>query len=180
MAKTVLFLAQTSHSPSIEEQRAFCEEDVDLIADAGTVSFVDLPKVLAAQGSALEPGDCIRVYDLTCLPIATTTLVRMLRKVLSNGIAVEFTKPGLVIEPDADSALFRFIALLDTHWRQVHGIKTHSREPKVGRKPRIAEAELPRIRAMLDEDGASVARVAKRLGVGRTTLFDYLQRHRKA
>lgn len=178
MAKTVLFLAQTSHSPSIEEQRAFCEEGVDLIADAGMVSFVDLPKVLAAQGSSLEAGDRIRVYDLTCLPIATTTLLRMLRKVLSNGIAVEFAKPGLVIEPDADSATYQFIALLDNHWRQVHGIKTHSREPRVGRKPRIAKADLPRIRAMLDEDGASVARVAKHLGVGRTTLFDYLQRHK--
>ncbi len=76
--------------------------------------------------------------------------------------------------------MFRLVAALDNHWRRVHGMKTHSSDSKPGRKPRLTDDQLPDIRQMLDMRGATVASVAKSLGVGRTTLFDFLQRHRDA
>lgn len=176
LAKTVLFLAETNRSPSIEEQRALCEHEGDLLVPAGTVSFLDLPKVLARSGNKLERGDKIKIYDLACLPIQTMTLVRMMQKLLRQGIAIEFCAQKITIEPDADTELFRLIGMLDQHWRQIHGMKTHSPDAKVGRKALLTEDQLPAIKAMI-EAGATVSAAAKDLGVGRTTLFDFLQRH---
>jgi transcriptional regulator of acetoin/glycerol metabolism len=174
----VLFLAKTRESPSIEEQRAACEEDGDLIVDAGEVRFVDLPKQLARQGHTLRSGDKIKVYDFSCLPINTMTLIRMMMKVLRNGIAIEFCQPGLLIEPAPHGGdLYRLTEALDNHWRRVHGIKTHMGDSKPGRKKRINDDQLTEIRAMLAVEGATVASVAKSLNVGRTTLFDFLRRH---
>jgi DNA invertase Pin-like site-specific DNA recombinase len=176
----VLFLAETNQSPSILEQREACEADGDLIVDAGQVSFVDLPRKLAKEGHELMRGDRIKIYDFTCLPLNTMTLVRMMVKVLRRGITIEFCAPKIVIEPDDGSDLFRLVAALDNHWRRVHGMKTHSSDSKPGRKPRLTDDQLSDIRQMLDMSGATVASVAKSLGVGRTTLFDFLQRHRDA
>ncbi|SEK03788.1 Helix-turn-helix domain of resolvase [Sphingobium sp. AP50] len=179
LAKTVLFLAETNRSPTIEEQRALCEHAGDLLVDAGTVSFLDLPKALARAGHRLERGDKIKIYDLACLPINTMTLVRMMVKVLRQGIAVEFCAPKIVIQPDAETDLFRLVGMLDQHWRRIHGMKTHSPDAKVGRKALLSDDQFPAIQAMID-GGATVSAVAKELGVGRTTLFDFLQRHRAA
>lgn len=180
MSTNVLFLAETNQSPSIMEQRAACEAEGDLIVDAGQVSFLDLPRKLAKEGHELVRGDKIKVYDLTCLPINTMTLVRMMVKVLRRGIAIEFCAPGITIQPDAGSDLYRLIAALDNHWRRVHGMKTHASDSKPGRKPLLTDDQLPDIRSMLDADGETVGSVAKKLGVGRTTLFDFLQRHKDA
>ena len=147
--------------------------------DAGQVSFVDLPRKLAKEGHELMRGDRIKVYDFTCLPLNTMTLVRMMVKVLKRGIAIEFCAPKIVIEPDDGGDMFRLVAALDNHWRRVHGMKTHSSDSKPGRKPRLTEDQLPDIRNRLKARGATVASVAKTLGVGRTTLFDFLQRHRE-
>lgn len=144
------------------------------------MDFHDLPPRLAQQGHALERGDRIKIYDLTCLPMNTTTLVRFMMKLLKKGVAIEFHAPGIVIEPDESNDLFKLVAGLDNHWRRVHGIKTHPSDSKPGRKPKLTEDQLPGIRQMLEDSGATVSSVAKNLGVGRTTLFDFLQRHRDA
>lgn len=180
MPKNVLFLAETNRSPTIAEQRAACQDDSTLIVDAGEVSFQDMPKALAKAGHALEAGDIITVYDLTCLPINTMTLVRMIAKVLKQGVSVAFHAPGITIRPDEHSEPFKLIAALDSHWRLVHGMKTHASDSKPGRKALLADDQLNDIRGMLGAKGATVASVAKKLGVGRTTLFDFLQRHRDA
>lgn len=178
MPKNVLFLAETNRSPTIAEQRAACEAEGDLIVDAGEVSFLELPKALLRAGHRLEAGDTVKVYDFTCLPINTITLVRMIAKVLKEGVSVEFQAPGITIQPDEASDMFKLIAALDSHWRRVHGMKTHASEAKVGRKALLADDQIDDIRVMLEAEGATVAKVAKKLGVGRTTLFDFLQRHK--
>ena len=48
------------------------------------MDFHDLPPRLAQQGHALERGDRIKIYDLTCLPMNTTTLVRFMMKLLAG------------------------------------------------------------------------------------------------
>lgn len=179
MAKTVLFLAETNRSPTIEEQRAFCEHAGDLLVDAGSVRFLDLPKTLTRAGHRLERGDKIKIYDLSCLPINTMTLVRIMMKLLKEGVAIEFCAQNIVIQPDADTDIFRLVGMLDQHWRLIHGMKTHTSDAKVGRKALLADDQFPMIQAMID-GGLTVSAAAKELGVGRTTLFDFLQRHRAA
>lgn len=178
MPTNILFLAETNLSPSLAEQRARCEAEGDLIVEAGQVSFLDLPKKLAQSGYTLEPGDKIKVYDLTCLPVNTATLVRMIVKLLRGGVAIELCSPGLVIDPDTNEDMVRLLVALDSHWRRVHGMKTHPTNSKTGRKPLLTADRLNEIKAMLAEKDATYDSVAEDLGVGRTTLYDYLQRHK--
>lgn len=181
MPTNVLFLAETNRSPSIAEQRALCEAKGDLIVDAGQVSFLDLPRKLAREGHELTRGDRIKVYDFSCLPINTMTLVRMMVKVLRKGVAIEFCAIGITILPDEEHGeLFRLIAALDQHWRRVHGMKTRAGVSKPGRKARVTDEQLPEIRKRLAASGVTVASLAEELGVGRTTLFAFLRRHRNA
>lgn len=177
----VLLLVETNRSPSMEEQRAACEADGDLIVDAGPVRFNDLPKQLALHGHELKRGDRIKVYDLNCLPLSTSTLLRLMAKILGMGIAIEFCRPGITIDPGAQSGdLSRFVIELDRHARHVHGLKRQAHETKTGRKPTLPDDQLPEIRQLLAVAGATVTSVARELGVGRTTLFDYLRRHKDA
>lgn len=178
MPKNVLFLAETSKSPTIAEQRAAYEEEGDLLVEAGPIGFHDLPKALARAGDGLEAGDTIKVYDLACIPINTVTLVRMMAKLLRQGVAIRLYKPAVTITPDEKADAFRLLDALDHHWRLIHGMKTHAADSKPGRKALLADDQLSDIRAMLEMKGATVASVAKKLGVGRTTLFDFLQRHK--
>ncbi len=137
-----------------------------------------MPRALARAGDALEAGDTIKVYDLACIPINTVTLVRMMAKLLRQGIVIRLYKPTLTILPDEQADAFRLLDALDHHWRLIHGMKTHATDSKPGRKALLADDQLNDIRAMLEIKGATVASVAKKLGVGRTTLFDFLQRHK--
>lgn len=178
LPKNVLFLSEATRSPTIAEQRAACEQVGDLIVDAGEVSFLDMPRALARAGQGLEAGDTIKVYDLTCLPINTMTLVRMMAKLLKQGVTIHFCALNLTILPDDKADVVRLISALDHHWRRLHGMKTHATDSKPGRKALLADEQIAEIRVMLDAKGATVASVAKKLGVGRTTLFDFLQRHR--
>src|SRR3546814_1239143 len=85
----ILFLAETNLSPSLAEQRAQCEASGDVIVEAGQVSFLDLPRKLAQQGFELGSGDRIKIYDFTCLPVNTMTLVRLMVKLLGKGVRSE-------------------------------------------------------------------------------------------
>ena len=177
--KIVLFVAETNKSASIPEQIERCGRDADFIIEGGKASIMKLVDRLAKEGKALRSGDRLRIYDLSCISINTTSLIRLFGELLSEGIAIEFAVPAIVIEPNESNDLFRFIHALDSHWRQVHGMKTHPSDAKTGRKALLSEDQLPNIRERLALPGATVAKVAKTLGVGRTTLFDFLQRHKE-
>ena len=125
-------------------------EDSDLVANEARMDLNDLPNKLAQGGMPLESGDRIKIYDFTCLPM----------------------------HPQEGNDLFKLVTGLDNHWRLTHGVRTRPTDSKPGRKPKLTEDQLPAIRRMLDDSGATVSSVAKDLGIGRTTLFDFLQRHR--
>lgn len=178
--KIILFVAETSKSESITEQIKRCGGDADIIIEGGKVGIMKLAERLAKEGRPLQAGDRLRIYDLSCISINTTSFIRLVGDFLRDGIAVEFAAPTIVIEPDDTNDLFRLVHALDSHWRQVHGMKTHPSDAKTGRKALLSEDQLPDIKERLALPGATVGKVAKGLGVGRTTLFDFLQRHRAA
>jgi len=174
-----VFLAETGKSPALAEQTAACVGEDDLVVSSPEVGFNELEKVLAKHGKPLGQGDTVKIFDLSCLAVSTSTVLRVVLKLLKGGISIELCGLGVTITPDRDSDLFLLVEALDGHWRQLHGIKTNeNREAKAGRKPRLTIEQLPEIRKRLAEQGATHESVAKDLGVARSTLFGFLKAHR--
>ncbi len=176
MAKTILYLATTRHSPTVEEQCAACAGPDDFVVEAGRLSFADLAERLVYLGIGLEAGDTLKIYDLVCIDVSTSTLIRMLVSILRTGVTIEICCPEIRIAPDDDPAdAIRLLEALDAHWRRIHGIKTKEGvKSKLGRRPRLHDDQLPAIRDMLGRPGATVTTVAGELQVGRSTLFKFL------
>lgn len=176
MTKVVAFLAQAPGSASIEDQKALLGPG-DLIVVAGKKSFAKLPDYMAQNGMALEAGDHVKIHDLSCLLLETTTLVRAMIKLLDAGISIEIIKPGIVISPNRDDQGRALLEALSGHNRHIHGIKTHPADAAPqGRKRLLDPERVSEIRAMLEQPGATSSSVAKELGVARSTLFNYLDR----
>jgi DNA invertase Pin-like site-specific DNA recombinase len=177
LSTTVAFLAETQGSASIEEQKARFQPDDQLVL-AGRRGFDKLTELLAHHGLHLGPGDRIKVYDLSCIALSTTTLIRVLAKMLRAGISFEIVSAGIVLEPTAGNELHALLNALDGHSRHVHGIKTHPADTAPqGRKRLLDPKQLPDIRAKLEKAGATATDVALELGVARSTLFNYLERY---
>ena len=175
LGTTVAFLAECQGSATVDEQRACLAPD-DHVVVAGKRGFNKLTDVLAQHGICLGAGDRIKVYDLTCIKLSTTTLMRVLSRLLRKGIAFEIVCGGIVIEPRADDKLHSLLEALDGHNRYLHGIKTHPADRR-GRKRLLEPAQLSDIRARLDQPGATATEVASDLGVARSTLFNFLDRY---
>lgn len=177
MSTTVVFLAETPGSATIEEQKS-CLGPEDISVEARGKSFNQLGEMLARNGIKLNAGDRIKVYDLTCLALSTNMLIRVLTKILRGGISFEIVSQKIVIEPCARDQMHALLDALDGHYRHVHGIKTHPADTAPqGRKRLLDPDKLPEIRAKLDAPGATATDVANELGVARSTLFNYLERY---
>ena len=125
---------------------------------------------------ALKAGDQVKIYSLSCLALSTTGLIRVLTNLLRDGISIQIAEPAIVINPREAAQKHELLDALDVHYRHLHGIKTHPPDMK-GRKRILGLDQLPAIRALLDEPGATATEVAQHLGVARATLFNYLVRH---
>ncbi|WP_029625568.1 helix-turn-helix domain-containing protein [Sphingomonas sp. PAMC 26605] len=177
MGKSVAFLAETPGSPTIESQQ-LCLNPDDIEVLAGRKTFNQLTELLERKGIGLEAGDRVKVHDLSCLAIATPMLVRAIAKLLRNGVSFEICTPRIVVEPGVDDKLHAMLDALDTHYRHIHGIKTHPAEMSPpGRKRLLGPDKLPEIRKRLSAPGATATDVAQELGVARSTLFNYLERY---
>ena len=177
MGKTVAFLAQTPGSATIENQQS-CLNPSDIEVLAGRKTFNQLAELLERKGIGLQAGDRVKVYDLSCLDLATPMLVRALTKLLRGGVSFEICTPQIVVEPCADDKLHAMLDALDSHYRHQHGIKTHPAEMSPpGRKRLLGPDKLPEIREKLSAPGATATDVAQELGVARSTLFNYLERY---
>ncbi|KRB78803.1 Hin recombinase [Sphingomonas sp. Root720] len=160
----------------MDDQKACLEAD-DYVVVAGRQSFNKLGDLLARHGIRLGPGDRIKLYDLSCITLSTTTLVSVMSKFLRSGVGFEIISAGIVIEPRADDKLHALLEALDNHYRYLHGIKTHPVDTASrGRRRLLDPSQLPEIRAKLDKPGATATDVAQELGVARSTLFNFLER----
>lgn len=176
MGKIVAFLAECQGSATIDDQKAAMHPEA-LIVVAGRQSFNKLGDLLARSGLHLEAGDRVVVYDLSCITLATPTLIRLIGRMLSRGIAFEIVSAGVVIEPAIDDKLQALIRALDGHHRYLHGLKTHPETASRGRKRLLDPDDLPAIKLKLELPGATATDVAQDLGVSRSTLFNFLERY---
>lgn len=145
------------------------------MVEAGKKSFNKLDDMLAEAGVNLKAGDRVKLYDLSCITLSTTTLVRAMSKMLRKGIAFEIISSGIVIEPTADDKVRAMLDALDAHYRYLHGMKIHHPDRK-GRRRLLDAKQLPEIREELDKPGATATHVAQKFGVARSTLFNFLER----
>jgi hypothetical protein len=172
----VAFLAETPGSATIEDQQS-CLSPTDLPVFAGRKTFNQLEELLDREGIRLGRGDRVKVHDLSCLSLTTPMLIRVVAKLLKGGISFEICSPKIVIEPDGEDGLHAMLDALDSHYRHMHGIKTHPPEmAQPGRKRLLDPDKLPEIRDRLSQPGATATDVAQALGVARSTLFNYLER----
>lgn len=175
LGKVVAFLAECQGSATIDEQRASLAPG-DHVVVAGKKSLNKLADLLAQHGIRLGAGDRVKIYDLSCISLSTTTVVRLMSRLLRGGVSFEIISAGIVIRPDADDKLHALLAALEGHYRFLRGIKTHPADRR-GRRFILGPEQLPEIRARLDKPGATATGVAKDLGVARSTLFNFLDRH---
>ncbi|MBB4087595.1 Hin recombinase [Sphingomonas carotinifaciens] len=176
MSKTVAFLAECQGSATIVDQQAAMRPDAHVII-AGRHSFNKFGELLSRAGIRLEAGDRVAVYDLNCITISTGTLIRIIGRLLRDGIAFEIVSADIVIDPAPGDKLHALLRALDGHHRYLHGLKTHPETASRGRKPLLDPADLSSIRRQLEEAGATATSVAKARGVSRSTLFNFLERH---
>ena len=177
MSTTVAFLAEIPGSPSLDEQKASIGF-ADYVLLARKRTFTQLGEFMARSGVTLASGDRVKIFDLTCLALSTPTLIRALVELLRQGISVEIVVPGIILKASDEGQGHALLVALDEHHRHMHGIKTHPVDTAPqGRKRLLAPEQLPAIRAMLDKAGATATNVALELGVARSTLFNYLERH---
>jgi transposase-like protein len=104
--------------------------------------------------------------------LTTDMMVRALTKLLSEGVTIEVVAAGVVIEPGSAPAAL-LLAGLERHYRHLHALKAN---PEKKRQPVIKPEQMPAIRKRLSAPGATAASVAQELGIGRSTLFRYLER----
>ncbi|WP_174278240.1 Hin recombinase [Sphingomonas bacterium] len=175
MSTTVAFIAECQGSVTIDEQRAFLDP-ADHVVVAGKKSFNKLTEMLAQGGVELQRGDRVKLYDLSCITLSTTTLVRAMSTLLRKGIVIEIISSGIVVEPDADDKVRAMLDALDAHYRYLHGIKTHPADRR-GRRRLLDPEQLPQIRAELEKPGVTATKVAASFGVARSTLFNFLDRY---
>ena len=180
MGKTVVFLAQNKFSPPIAEQRAKCVGADDEVILAGDVRFTDLVKPTVRNRHTLRSGDRLKLYELNSLILAPGSLVRLLTRLLRTGVTIEICTEGLEITPDAGDPVFRTLVLLDNQQRALHAVRTHGPEVKTGRKAVLKDEQWTEVKALLAEKSGSPGAVASRLGVGRTTLFNFIKRMKAA
>jgi DNA invertase Pin-like site-specific DNA recombinase len=177
LGTTVAFLAETPGSASLDDQKSWLHPD-DIEVYAGRKALSQLGELLGRKGIDLGTGDRVKVYDLSCLSLATPMLVRALTKLLRKGVSFEICSPGIVIEPFANDKLHAMLDALDSHYRHMHGIKTHPAEmSQPGRKRLLDPDKLQQIHEKLRRPGATATDVAQELGVARSTLFNYLERY---
>lgn len=176
MGKIVAFLAECQGSVSIDDQKAAMPPEAHIVI-AGRQSFNKMGDLLARSGIGLEPGDRVVVYDLSCIMLATATLIRLIRRMLDSGIAFEIISAGVVIEPAIDDKLHALVRAFEGHHRYLHGLKTHPETGSRGRKRLLDPADLAAIKAKLDQPGTTATDVAQELGVSRSTLFNFLERY---
>lgn len=176
MSKTIAFLAECPGSATLDEQKAAMSAEAHVVV-AGRQSFNKLGDLLVRSGMRLEAGDRVVVYDLTCITLSTATLIRLIGRMLRNGIAFEIASAGIVIEPAMGDKLHALVRAFDGHHRYLHGLKTHPETASRGRKRLLDPNDLATIRSRLSEPGATATGVAQELGVSRSTLFNFLERN---
>ena len=131
----------------------------------------------------LRAGDQLIVVSMDKLARSLIDLHRLVDELTERGVSVKFLKEGQVYSKDSTPVAKLMLGLLGSvaeferaiiRERQAEGIaKAKARGAYKGRAKVLNEEQIMQAREWVSE-GIPKAEVARRLGIGRTTLYKYL------
>lgn len=140
---------------------------------------------LDAALAYLRPEDVLVVWKLDRLGRSLVEMMRTIDKLRADGIKFR----SLTEELDSESAQGRFFLqihgamaeyFLDLNReRTMEGLKAAlARGRKGGRRPKLSEEDIRAGQALLAAGNISVAEIARRLGINRSTFYNYFPQAR--
>lgn len=132
----------------------------------------------------VRDGDTVRVHSMDRLARSLADLVSLVTEMTGDGVTVEFVKERLTFAPGKSDPYAEFqmhvlgaVAQLERailRERQAEGIaKAKAKGVYKGRKPALSAEQVAEARERIAA-GVPKAAVARDLGVGRSTLHNYL------
>ncbi len=130
---------------------------------------------------ALRPGDTLIVWRLDRLGRSLHDLVQIVAELEQKGVGFESITERIETGSTAGKPVSHVFAVLAEFERSLIRARTNvglaaakARGRAGGRKPKLNEKDVKEIRALWRDKSISVAEIAKRYGVSRTTLYKHL------
>ena len=133
--------------------------------------------------SHLRPGDTLVVWKLDRLGRTTHQLVGLLEQFERDGVKLRSIQDGIDPSTSMGKAMLQIGAVFAEMERNLIRERTRAglsaaraRGRLGGRKPKLSAADLDTVRRLMKDERLTMAEIAARIGVGRTTLYRTLER----
>lgn len=130
----------------------------------------------------LSAGDTLVVWRLDRLGRSLSELIRVVTELARDGIAFESVSDEISTAGSNGTTTCRVFAALVKSEHELVRERSHAglsaaraRGRAGGRKPKLGKNDVLEIRALLQDSSLSVADIARRYGVSRTTLYKHLE-----
>ena len=135
---------------------------------------------LEAALAFLRPEDQLVVWKVDRLGRSLREMLDTAHKLQEQGVKLRSLTEAVDTETPTGRLMFNFLGTIAEYFldlnreRTLEGLKAAlARGRKGGRRRKLSEEDLAIARALLKDHTISVAQVAKRLGVSRTTFYAY-------
>lgn len=133
---------------------------------------------------ALRPGDTLVVWRLDRLAGSVSELIRIVTTDLKDrGIGFESLMEKIDTSTAAGNMFFQIAAVFAEYERNVLIERTHAglkaaraRGRKGGRRQKLSDSKVRELQVLAQDGSIPLAKIARDNGIGRTTLYNYLQR----
>ncbi len=145
--------------------------DMSELDDASINTSLEERKGFLEMIRSLKSGDAILVYELKCLSTKVDELIKIFDCAFKHHISLHICKEKILIDQETTAP---FLMSVLSNMRESNKKLSSSRgRPKGSFSKSKFDAYKQEIVKML-EDGISVSRMAKELGVSRSSLKDYI------
>lgn len=135
-----------------------------------------------AEFRRFQEGDTVFIVSISMIGPPIGRVVEYVCMLIDSKVTLVAIDENLEICPavaNAQSEVFRGLASCMLAWErrraEARRRTLELKQKRAGRQPKLSENDSARVIAMLKEPGATVPKVAANLGIGRTTLYRYLQ-----
>ena len=178
----------SSKDQNLERQTAALKKEkvFRIFTDTASGSSTHRPGLDGAL-NYLRPGDQLIVTSMDRLARSLIDLHRLVGDLTARDVSVKFIKEGQTYSLNSTPLAKLMLGLLGSvaeferaiiRERQAEGIaRAKARGVYKGRAKALTDEQLAQAREWVDAD-IPKAEVARRLGIGRTTLYNYLSQHK--